>query len=333
MALLLLWPAVGGLASAQVAPVPSASTQAPAPQGLMVIETETRGIDPVVGRSINQRVQARAAALGYRVLPPAHSRQAMLAVGVAYPPSMTDLWTVMHRAGAARAAFVTVWAAAGRYAFVVALASADGSGPTYARGHGGQGDLLDRFDRALARVLPPPGQPLATEDPARQRRLQARAGAKYYDTAGPRPPPVPRHRSWRVALQGTTAFGLDDDGFRNHTLGVRFDYRLDAHGALGLSLAYANLKGRQARAQSLMVAAQFEDRVPLTRGGSFHIPLRAVVGYVINNGPALRFAAGLAVDLGERTELVVELLAPTFWVAPGSLLFSLDLGAEVGIRF
>lgn len=311
----------------------ASSDTAGGPQVLMVVETEARGVDPIVGRLLNGRIAEAARRLGYAPSSPATSRQIMLRVGVAYPPKMTGLWTLMHKAGAQRAVFASVWAAASRYAFVIGVASADGTGPRYVEGSGDEVELIARFDRALATALPPPGVPLTTEDPRSQQRAQAKRGAKYYDTAGPRPPPQPRHRPLRLVLQGTTAFGLDDDGFRNHTLGARLDYRVDGHSALGLTVAYANLKGRQDRASSLLLALQFEDRVPLSRGGSFHIPLRAIIGYLINNGPLLRFAAGLAVDVGERSDVVVELLAPTFWVAPDRLLFSLDLGAEVGYRF
>lgn len=299
---------------------------------LLLVETETQDIDPVVGRFVNARVAALAEDLGYRVAAPKHTREAMVRLGITYPPTMVDLWTMMHAEGASRALLVSVWSAGGRYALRVAVGSADGSGPYYAEGQGDRALVLEALARAVAEALPAPGQVFEGADPETTLEREAQEGTQYYDTAGPRPPPSPRHRPLRLVLHGDTSFGFSRDDFRNHSVGGRLDYRIDPELAIGAFVGYANLKGRDGRASSLVAYMQLEDRVPLTRSGSVQVPLRVSLGYLAKNGPLLRLAAGVGFTLGERVDVAIDLLTPTFWLTPQSLLFSLDLGLELGVR-
>ena len=318
------------LSGASAQPVPDAAPEDS--RDLALIETETRGVDPVVGRFFNQRIKRFAAALGYRVRAPQDAREAMTRFGLGYPPSPSELWTLMHALSAKRVVFATVWISGGQYAFRLQVGSADGAGPYFSEATVTPADLLSRLEETLTEVLPPPGMRFEVPGASAALAQDAAEGALYFDTAGPPPVPVPRHRPWRLAMHGDTAFGFSSDGFRNHTLGARLDYRFDRELALGAYVGYANLAGRDGRVASLLAYLQFEDRVPINRRGTLHVPLRLGLGYLAKNGPVMRLAAGFGFNMGDQAEATLELLAPTFWLTQETLLFSLDLGVEVGFK-
>ena len=302
-----------------------------APRALLV-ESETQGIDPIVGRFVTEVLAARIAERGYEVVDPEAARQIMLSAGIAYPPQPADLWRMMADARAARAVHATVWAAEGRYALRIAVASADGRGPYYGEGFADQVQLGAAATKALDDTLPAPNE--VREVPAKQEQLLTRSelGERYFATLEPPPPPLPRHRPLRVVLQGGTAFGITADGFRNHNAGGRLDFRPSPETAVGIHVSYQSLKGRVRRVASLLSYAQFEHRVWLDGRGTFQVPLRLALGYLVRNGPFARLATGLGVNLGKRVDLVAEVVAPTLWMTSEQLLFSLDVGIELGVK-
>ncbi len=76
--------------------------------------------------------------------------------------------------------------------------------------------------------------------------------------------------------------------------------------------------------------AMVEHRRPL--GNVWRIPLRAAAGYLPSNGPFARLSAGLAIESG-NIDVTFDLIAPALWVTKNEPVLSMDLGAEVAIRF
>lgn len=110
------------------------------------------------------------------------------------------------------------------------------------------------------------------------------------------------------------------------------DYRVTHRFAFGGALAYANLKGKDARAHNVLPEAVLEYRAPLS-GESFGLPLRMGAGFLPRNGPTLRFSAGLDVALGEMVSLELVPLEPMVWVNRDRPEISLNLSAAVRIAF
>jgi hypothetical protein len=149
------------------------------------------------------------------------------------------------------------------------------------------------------------------------------------------PPPLdtaPEAPRFRLALHEELAFGLADDPFFANVIGARFDVRIADQTWVGAHLGYANLPARSGRANNVLPYAQFEQRIPLTEGSSFAIPIRLAVGYLPENGGYLRLSSGLAIPLGARSELVFDLLAPSFMQTPDKTLLAMDLGTEISFR-
>lgn len=298
---------------------------------LVLVETHAIGVDPIVGRVLNRELREAAEALGYEVLGTDVARESMQAAGTAYPPDMADLWRLAHRAGAERALLAVVWASGGRYVLQLRVASLDGSGPDYAQGDAGSDDLAERVPALLSEALAPPGQTLS-EEPKGDLEADADDGRSFFLDDDTSSRVHQRLRRLRLALHSDSAFGIADDSFFNELVGLRLDYRFGEELSLGGYLGYANLRGRDGRVSSLLPYVMLDNRVPIVPGGSVAIPLRIGIGYLVRNGMFLRLAAGLAVPLGERVELVFDLLNPTFWLTPDNTLFSLDLGVELALR-
>ncbi len=142
-----------------------------------------------------------------------------------------------------------------------------------------------------------------------------------------------RARRWVFAARTDLAFGASRDFFFNALLGARLDYRITPDVRVGAYLGYANLRGKDGRASNLLVLAQVEDRVRVSAGTDLRVPLRLALGYLPQNGPVVRLAAGLGFPIDKRWELTFDLLAPTFWVLPERTVVSLDVAAELGYRF
>ena len=134
----------------------------------------------------------------------------------------------------------------------------------------------------------------------------------------------------RLGAFSTTAFGVSGGGFLNELAGARFDLEYTPRFLLGFSLAYANLKGKDGRAQNVLPEARLGYRLALGRvvGVPFHID----GGYLAKNGPTLRLGAGLDFRLGERVRLELSLLEPMVWVTKNHPEASLNLGIGFSAR-
>ena len=297
----------------------------------VLVETHTIGIDPVVGRFVNQQLRISMEAAGYRTDATERSREVMQSLSISYPPVIADLWRITNAAGADRGVFALVWAAVGRYVIQIQVASRDGTGPFYAQGEAGSEDLKKVVDELLHKALPGPGE--TWDQPTDELELERDSdkGRRFFDSEDAVPPRIrPRHRPFRLALHGDMAFGIADDSFQNGMLGARLDFRFNRRLALGGYLGYANLRGRDERVTSVLPYIQLENRVSIVPGSEIAIPLRIGLGYLVRNGLVLRLASGIAFPLSKRLDLVFDLLTPTFWLTRDRTLFSLDLAVELG---
>ncbi len=135
----------------------------------------------------------------------------------------------------------------------------------------------------------------------------------------------------RISFRSESAFGLSGAGFYNHLLGARLDRRFTRSWALGLSVAYANLKGKEGRAHNMLPMAELEYRGWLS--DDWAIPIRLGTGYLPKNGPVARASAGLSYEVADDVDIGLDLAAPMVWVANERAVVSLDLAAELGISF
>ncbi|MCS6799829.1 MAG: hypothetical protein NZ898_15150, partial [Myxococcota bacterium] len=332
----------------EAVPPPPGADGSQARLRMLVVDAAAYAIDPVVARHVTARMRLTAAAMGYDVLTGEASVAAARAIAMPYPPSPADLWRVMHAGGAQRAAFARVWAHGGQYVYELTVASADGTGPFFARGNSGADDLHATVERLTRQVLPPPTQwnaaeaeriaararrprsePLPTQPTARSateaagerddeweeddfERPLTRAGRQDREQQ-------PVGRRWQLALQTEAVIGTSDDGFYNHLVGARLDRRLTRATFVGAYAAYANLRGKDGRVHNVALAAQIEHRVRLSAGSDVSLPLRFALGMLPFNGPFLRFSGGLNVPLSERWELGADVIVPTFWMLPGDM--------------
>lgn len=147
----------------------------------------------------------------------------------------------------------------------------------------------------------------------------------------PAPAYPPPHPEWRLAVGTEAAFGISPGSFYNHLAGGRIDRRFAEETALGLYLGYVNLKGPEGRVHNALIWVQLDHRVEI--GGGLQLPLRFAPGYLPNNGPVLRAATGLAWDVAEDVEIVLDLLAPMVWTTHDQPVLSLNLAAELGFSF
>jgi hypothetical protein len=147
----------------------------------------------------------------------------------------------------------------------------------------------------------------------------------------PAPPPVEDHLPVRLALQTEGAVGAGTGKFYNQLLGARLDARFSPRLSLGGYLGYANLKGANGRAHSALTYAQLECLLgdPTAK---VRLPLRFASGYLGGNGPIVRAALGFAFALGQKVDLVTELIAPTVWFTNNQTLLSLDWSLELAFR-
>ena len=135
---------------------------------------------------------------------------------------------------------------------------------------------------------------------------------------------------FRLAVQTEAAFGVSGGSFYNQLAGARLDYRFTREIALGGYLGYANLKGMDGRAHSVLPYLNLEYE-PRLGASAFGLPLRFGTGYLPNNGPYLRLSAGVSYAMSEHTAIAIDVLTPTFWVVHDRSLVS--LGTAVELRF
>ncbi len=299
-----------------------------------VVDTATLGIDPIVGEHVMTRIQLTAQELGYLLAPTEQIREIRVRLRAASPPSPADLWRIGFLGGADRVVVARAYAEGGRYVVEVIVASLDGTGPFRATAYAGAQDLHQVVASLVRQVLAPPER----WDAAAAAALRAQATAPGAPS-GPPPVTAPLERSrhpgrrWDVAVQTESAIGAGDTRFYNHLLGARLDLRITRGFLLGAYFGYANLRGRNDRANNLLAYLMLENRVEVVGVDGLSVPLRGAVGYLPYNGPFVRIAAGVNYALNDRFELGADILAPTFWFTPDRRVVSFDLALEGVLRF
>jgi hypothetical protein len=148
-------------------------------------------------------------------------------------------------------------------------------------------------------------------------------------SAAAAPAPTPGEGFFRFAPQTEGAIGVSGP-FYNHLLGLRLDRCVTWNTCIGAYGAYANVKGRSGRESNVLVAVQLEHRRPLGRW--WYVPLRASTGYVPKNGPVMRLSAGIGVR-SDNVDVTLDLLAPMLWVTGNETVVSMDVAADVAVRF
>jgi hypothetical protein len=144
----------------------------------------------------------------------------------------------------------------------------------------------------------------------------------------PAEPPVPFSPA-RLALRAEPAFGVSGGRFFNQLVGARADYRFTEELALGASVAYANLKGQDGRANNVLPSLELECRPSLDSARRFGLPLRFATGYLPKNGPVLRLSMGVSYALGPKVSVVLDAFTPTFWVIRDRTVVSLGGALEI----
>jgi hypothetical protein len=135
---------------------------------------------------------------------------------------------------------------------------------------------------------------------------------------------------FRVAISAEGAFRRDDR-FRNYLFGPRLDLRFSQRTAIGYSVRYANLEGPKDRVHNALHTVTLEYRLWPSEGEGFAVPLRFTGGYLPNNGPFLQAAVGVGY-VGEKVEVLLLPVTPTFWNTGNQTWPTFDVGLEVGIR-
>lgn len=135
----------------------------------------------------------------------------------------------------------------------------------------------------------------------------------------------------RAALLATTSVGMPGVDFVNQLLGARLELEYTPRFALGLGLAYANLKGKDGRTHNVLPEVSVAYRAPL--GGGFAVPVRIAGGYLPKNGPTLRLGTGFELAVSETAALELMLLEPMIWVARDRPELAFDVGAGASVRF
>ncbi|MCA9536017.1 MAG: hypothetical protein KC593_20160 [Myxococcales bacterium] len=337
-----------------IAPAPADTSANSGARTALVVDAATRGIDPRVGQHVTHAMRQTLAAMGYAVASSTETVAAAQRARMTYPPAPADLWRVTLAAGVDRGAFARVWADAGRYVFELSVASADGTGPFFARGSSGAEDLYAVVERLTREAVPAPNVWDAAAA-ARYRAPVASAGPADSPLAGqlatPSPSPTgartpfvrpvtPREaraadapgRRLQLALYTVSAIGADGNGFYNHLLELSLGVRLRRDMILSLQLGYANLDGRHGREHNLMPSLVVEKRLRLAPHLDLSVPIKGSVGFLPFNGPVLRVSAGLAYAFGERVELTADLICPSFWLIDDRVYVSMNVSLGLIVR-
>jgi hypothetical protein len=316
-------------AAAQVESSPSSAAGASADGlKLALFPAHTSGVDPAVAGFVDRALRAAAEALGHDVLDGALEPAGDEAPVHAGPPGAHALSQAIAALDADCGVLAVVWASRGRYAVQLRALLRDAPAPAVAQAEVSPRELERVTARLLAQVLPSPAT--AAESTAPERSAAQPAAEPEPE---PAPPPLapPQRPRFRLALHNDLAFGVASDPFLNEVLGARADVRAGDALWLGAHCGYANLPGRGGRVDSVLCYGQAEQRIAFGSGRA-GVPLRLAAGYLAGNGGFLRVSSGLAFPLGERSELVLDLVAPSFWATPDKTLFALALGAELAIE-
>ncbi len=296
---------------------PSVSVAQPKPRA-MVVETASVGADAALSVFVNQRIHKTVEKLGYS---PLFGRQVARAVAALGPRRLDarDVLSLARELGAARGVYATLGRSAGRYSVTVIVVSADGAGPWQVTGEATAEQLPSTVDQLVRSSLPSPGASVPSPH-----------GVELAspDDAGL----APSFARWRLAFQTEAAFGLQERFFYNHLVGAHLDYRFTETVSFGGYVGYANLRGRDGRASNVLPYFLLEYRPRPFLSDAVGLPLRYATGYLTNNGPFVRFSAGVSFDVSESVDITLDLIAPTWWFNDNLAVFSLDAALEVGIK-
>ena len=158
----------------------------------------------------------------------------------------------------------------------------------------------------------------------------ARAQTPSAVAAQPASPTVEPAIPLRLAAQVELASGVATGSFHNELVGGRVDGRFSPHLSLGGYLGFADLKGKDGRLHAALTYAQLE-YLAGDPSSWLRFPLRFATGYLTENGPVVRAAAGLSFKVGRSVDLVTE-LAPMVWLTNNQTLLSLNLSLELAFR-
>jgi hypothetical protein len=169
-------------------------------------------------------------------------------------------------------------------------------------------------------IAPPAGARAQTPPPAPPPAAVAAAPAAPAEEGVP----------LRLAVEFDEAGGVVTGPFHNHLLGARLDGRFSEHVSFGAYLGVGDLKGKDGRVRAALVRAMLEYMAgdPAAR---VRYPLRFSSGYLAVNGPVAGVSGGLAIALGQRTDLVGA-LGSTVWITNNQNLLSLDFSLELAFR-
>ncbi len=134
--------------------------------------------------------------------------------------------------------------------------------------------------------------------------------------------------AWRLAFQSEGALGISGSGFGNFLTGLRLDRHFSETLALGLSLDFVSLKGKDGRVGNLLPEARLEYRIPFS--DDVAVPLTYGMGYLVNNGPTIHFGGGVDIALSESWSLGLE-AGPMGWFTHDELIWSLNAGVALGV--
>lgn len=135
----------------------------------------------------------------------------------------------------------------------------------------------------------------------------------------------------RLGGFATVSLGLPGVDFVNELVGARLELEYTPRVAFGLSLAYANLKGKDGRVSNALPEASVAYAIPL--GDYVRIPIRFAGGYLPKNGPTLRLGSGFEWAPSRAMAFELVLLEPMVWVARDRPELAMNFGASVLGRF
>jgi hypothetical protein len=290
-----------------------------------VFDTHALGVDPSAAVNVTAELRRTAEALGYSVLAADAARTAVARLQTAGAVSSDRASELTRSVGARHGIFASLGSTGTAYVVELQVVQAGGGPPASARGTASSTDLARATDRLLRSALPP--APALVSPPP-----DAPAPAEAPEAEPERSSESSRYGKWRLAAQTEAAIGIGGNEFYNHLAGARFDHRFTRRVALGAYLGYVNLKGKEGRAHNALGYALVEYRIPLG-SGPLAIPLRYGIGYLPRNGPFMRTSAGLGISVSDSVDLVLDLVAPTFWVTYDQTVVSMDLAAEFALTF
>lgn len=320
------------LPAAAFAQPPSAPESAPKPHPprLALLGTRVTQGPPGLAAQVDARLTSAARALGYEPAPRPALEAARRRVGAGSPHNPAELWQITYLANADYGVVVRIEPEGSAYALRVEVAARDGSGPFFASDTVPLAEVPARVDPLIRSVLPDetPPPPASAPEAAPHVEPGERAPPK-----SERPAVGDETRRWHVAAQTEAALGVSSGFFYNHLAGLRLDYRFGPRVLFGGYVGYVNLDGKTGRENNLLVYAQVDYRLPVTKTGVVQIPFRAATGYLPLNGPFAKAATGVGFNTESGVDIILELLAPALWVSNDLTVVSLDVGLEVGYPF